>query len=124
EEYMTTAPKQTPREKKDCVTAAYHTDGSRIFSQVGSKRNIIPSTAPSNVTALIKRVIMLTYGNIARKYAALPLLFTPLLSTTKTNAQLTNRARTNCHDGSPKPSSSPISLRTTLLDKRKYRVNF
>lgn len=116
---MITAPKQTPREKKDWVTAAYHTDGSKIFSQVGLKRNIIPSTAPSKVTALIKRLIMITYGNKARKYAAFPLLLTPLLSTMKTNIQLTNRDRTNFQDGYPSPSSIPTSLRTTFLGERR-----
>ncbi|KOC69398.1 hypothetical protein WH47_09356, partial [Habropoda laboriosa] len=67
DEYMITPPKQTPREKKDCVTAAYHTEGSKIFSQVGLNKNIIPSTAPSRVTALTNRAIMITYGNRARK---------------------------------------------------------
>lgn len=64
---MVTAPKHTPREKKDCVTAAYQTAGSRILCHVGLKRKMIPSTAPSNVTALTRRLIMMTYGKRARK---------------------------------------------------------
>jgi len=64
---MVTAPKHTPREKNDCVTAAYQTAGSRILCHVGLKRKMIPFIAPSKVIALTKRLIMITYGKRARK---------------------------------------------------------
>lgn len=56
---MVTAPKQTPREKNDCVTAAYQTDGSKILFQVGSNKKIIPLMAPFKVTPLINRQIIM-----------------------------------------------------------------
>lgn len=56
---MVTAPKHTPREKNDCVTAAYQTDGSKILFQVGSNKKIIPLMAPFKVTPLINRQIIM-----------------------------------------------------------------
>lgn len=45
---------------------------------------IIPSTAPSSVEALTSNVIIVKYGNIAKKYATFPELFTPRIITRNT----------------------------------------
>lgn len=57
---MTTPPKHTDNEKKHWVTAAYQTFGSNNFDQFGVIKYRIPSTAPSSVTALISRAIIIT----------------------------------------------------------------
>lgn len=59
EEYMTTPPKQTDSEKKHCVTAAYHTWASNNLSQSGLMKKMIPFTAPSRVTALTNKLIIM-----------------------------------------------------------------
>ena len=59
DEYMTTPPKQTDSEKKHCVTAAYQTCASNSFSQFGFIKKMIPFTAPSKVTALTSKLIMM-----------------------------------------------------------------
>lgn len=64
---MRIGPKQTEREKKHCVMAAYQTLGSKSFDHFGVTKNSIPVAAPSRVTALIRRLNRMMYGKIARK---------------------------------------------------------
>lgn len=64
---MRIGPKQTEREKKHCVMAAYQTLGSKSFDHFGVTKNNIPVAAPSRVTALIRRLNRMMYGKIARK---------------------------------------------------------
>lgn len=123
-------PKQTDREKKHCVMAAYHTFGCHSLSQSGVTKKRIPLTAPSKVTDLISRAIMTTYGNIARKYAALPVLFIPRKSTTNIDVQLRKRQIVSCQDGVPMPSSMEsysfrtIFLRTVLVSRLEIFLSF
>ncbi|KOX81273.1 hypothetical protein WN51_00181, partial [Melipona quadrifasciata] len=60
EEYVRIGPKQTEREKKHWVMAAYQTVGSQSLSQSGVIKKRIPLPAPSRVTALINRHIITT----------------------------------------------------------------
>ncbi|KOC69400.1 hypothetical protein WH47_09358, partial [Habropoda laboriosa] len=57
---VTIGPKHTESEKKHWVMAAYHTFGCQSLSHFGVTRKRIPSIAPSKVTALTNRAIMIT----------------------------------------------------------------
>lgn len=114
---MIIEPKQTEREKKHCVTAAYQTLGSKSFDHFGVRKKRMPVPAPSKVTALIRRLNKMIYGKMARKYEAFPELFTPWNVIRITQSQLNRRHNVNFQSGSPTPSSIlSFSWRTTFLE--------
>lgn len=77
---------------------------------------MIPFNEPSSVTARINSAIMITYGNIARKYEALPELLTPLTIIKKTIIQAANRHIDNEKLGYPMPfEMSNVCLSTVFL---------
>jgi hypothetical protein len=50
-------PKQTDREKKTCVTAAYQTCGSKILFHCGVRKYLIPFIAPGKVKARASKML-------------------------------------------------------------------
>lgn len=139
DEYMTMLPKPTANEKKHCVTAAYHTCkqrkrvnsirsfqisfynshltlGSRILSHRGLIKKTIPFQAPSKVTARTNRMPMMTYGNKAKKYDALPELRMPRINTAAITNHATSKKNAKFNIGVPIPCLiSFASLNTSLL---------
>lgn len=139
DEYMTMFPNPTANEKKHCVTAAYHTCkrkervnwiinsqnsfykshltlGSRILSHRGLIKKTMPFQAPSKVTARINRMPMMTYGNKARKYDALPELRMPRISTAAITNHAMSKKNARFNIGVPIPCSISLdSLNTSLL---------
>lgn len=52
--------RQTPKEKKHWVSAAYQTLGFKSSSHFGLTKKITPLMAPSNVAVLTKRISITT----------------------------------------------------------------
>lgn len=86
----------------------------------GLKKNIIPSTAPSRVTARISRTNKITYGNRAKKYAALPDDRTPRTITRKIITQAANKHSAKSQFGHPIPSVMSSYWRITVFLQRYF----
>lgn len=67
----------------------------------GVRKNNIPLEAPSSVTARMSNANMMTYGKSARKYDALPELFTPREMMANTMIHAPNKQRAKRQSGSP-----------------------
>lgn len=147
---MMILPKHTANEKKHCVMAAYQTYtvdnknifdyinifgrilscaddtltwGSRILSHCGRRKYIMPLYDPGNVRARPNKMNMITYGNSAKKYAALPELCTPLISTSTMTAHANSKHNTRFQLGAPIPSFRfSASASTSLLYESKHNT--
>lgn len=90
--------------------------GSKIALHLGLMKKRIPFQAPGNVNARINKMKMMTYGNKAKKYDALPELRIPLIRTPAMKIHAINRKPTRFGIGEPRPLSMLFaSCRTSFL---------
>lgn len=100
------------------------TSGSRILSHRGLMKNTIPFHAPSNVTARTSSMPMMTYGNKARKYDALPELRMPRINTAAITIQATSKKNAKFNIGVPIPCLiSLASANTSLLYGKGNKID-